>query len=275
MRTLEDNLPALASDFGLTKGQLEAYQRDGHITLRQVLTREEAAIYRPFITDAVQDFKRRHAKPLAERDTYGKAFLQVGNLWENDENVKRFVFSRRLAGIAAQLMGAAGTRLYHDQALYKEGRGGLTPWHQDQFYWPLDTNQTITLWMPLVPVDDSMGVMRFASGSHKDGFLGHLPISDKSEATFQQYVADKGFTITSGGPMMPGDCTFHSGWTLHSAPPNQTDMMREVMTIIYYADGVKVLEPDNGNRKHDRDRFLPGLKGGDLAVSKFTPLLYP
>ena len=35
-------------------------------------------------------------------------------------------------------------RLYHDQALFKEAGGGITPWHQDQHYWPLDTDRTIT-----------------------------------------------------------------------------------------------------------------------------------
>ena len=37
-----------------------------------------------------------------------------------NEQVKEFVFSRRLAGIAAQLLGVHAVRLYHDQALYKE-----------------------------------------------------------------------------------------------------------------------------------------------------------
>jgi hypothetical protein len=40
--------------------------------------------------------------------------------------------SRRLAGIAAQLMGVDSVRLYHDQALFKESGGGRTPWHCDQ-----------------------------------------------------------------------------------------------------------------------------------------------
>jgi ectoine hydroxylase-related dioxygenase (phytanoyl-CoA dioxygenase family) len=44
---------------------------------------------------------------------------------------------------------------------------GITPWHQDQLYWPLDTGSTVTMWMPLVEVVPEMGCMRLASGSHK------------------------------------------------------------------------------------------------------------
>jgi hypothetical protein len=44
----------------------------------------------------------RETRPIEERDTYGKAFLQVMNLWVTDDAVKQFVFIKRLAGIAAQ-----------------------------------------------------------------------------------------------------------------------------------------------------------------------------
>ena len=40
-----------------------------------------------------------------------------------------------------RLLQTPGVRMYHDQALYKEAGGGYTPWHVDQFYWPLDDGQ--------------------------------------------------------------------------------------------------------------------------------------
>jgi hypothetical protein len=43
--------------------------------------------------------------PLAERDTYNKAFLQVTNLWRHDATVRELVFSRRLVRLAATLLG--------------------------------------------------------------------------------------------------------------------------------------------------------------------------
>ena len=46
---------------------------------------------------------------MADRDTYAKAFIQVGNLWQKGPAARRFTFSRRLAGIAAALLGTAGT----------------------------------------------------------------------------------------------------------------------------------------------------------------------
>jgi len=268
-----DNLPDLSADYALSAEQIENYRRDGHVLLRGVASQEEIAAYRPVLQAAVERY-RTETRPMEERDTYGKAFLQITNLWENDEAVRRFVFARRFARIAAELMGVDGVRLYHDQALFKEPGGGHTPWHQDQYYWPLDTNHTITMWMALVDVAPEMGPMTFASGSHREGFLGHTEISDESEERFRRFVAERGFPLHPCGAMQAGDATFHSGWTLHRAPGNSTDRMRAAMTIIYFADGVRLLEPDNKNRVADLERWHPGQKPGELAASPLNPLLY-
>jgi len=270
--TLSD-LPDLTSDYAVPPERVADYRRDGHVLLRAVCSPEEIAAYRQVIVDAVTRFNTE-TRPLEERDTYGKAFLQITNLWEIDEAVRRFVFGRRFAKIAAELMGVDGVRIYHDQALFKEAGGGHTPWHQDQYYWPLDTDNMITLWMPLVDATVDMGTMTFASGSHRQGFLGHIEISDRSEETFRQFVRERGFPLDSCGAMAAGDASFHSGWTLHSAPGNATETTREAMTIIWYADGAKLTEPDNKNRWADLERWYPGQKPGEVAAGPLTPLVY-
>jgi len=271
--TLLADLPELSEEYPLSAEQIASYQRDGHIVLRGVASAREVAAYRPYILEAVKRLNMEQ-RPLAARDTYGKAFLQIMNLWEKDEAVRRFVLARRFARIAAELMGVAGVRLYHDQALFKEAGGGLTPWHQDQHYWPLETDHTITMWMPLVAVTPEMGTMTFASGSQRQGYLGDLPISDQSEEVLRRYVEERGFTLVNHGRMTAGDATFHAGWTLHSAPGNSSAVTREVMTIIYFADGARVAEPDNKNRARDLARWLPGLRAGDRAASPLNPLVY-
>lgn len=49
-------------------------------------------------------------RALQERDTYGKAFLQIMNLWEADEDVKKFTLAKRFAKIAADLLGVENVR---------------------------------------------------------------------------------------------------------------------------------------------------------------------
>ncbi|MBI2434023.1 MAG: phytanoyl-CoA dioxygenase family protein [Candidatus Hydrogenedentes bacterium] len=268
-----ESLPDLSTDYALSPAQVAQFQRDGHILLRQLCTSEQVAAFRPLFREAVRE-RSLHYKPMAERDSYGKAFLQIMNLWRDEEPLRRFVFSRRLAKVAAELMEVEGTRLYHDQALYKEPGGGHTPWHQDQHYWPLETSKTITMWMPLVDITEEMGTMYFASGSHTEGYFGDSAIENDADGEWSAFIQKRGWKIVNHGAMRAGDATFHTGWTLHGASGNASDRMREVMTVIYYADGTKVMKPDNKYRQNDLDAWIPGGLPGEPAASPLNPLLY-
>jgi len=131
--TAQKNLMPLDDAREVTSAQREEFRENGHILIRGVLSPDEAAVYRPVIADAVKRL-RTEKRRLSERDTYGKAFLQIMNLWRVDEGVRRLVLARRLGKMAADLLGVGNVRIYHDQALFKEPGGGPTPWHQDQYY---------------------------------------------------------------------------------------------------------------------------------------------
>lgn len=270
---LEKQEVNLQESYELSSELVRKYSADGHVCVRGLATPEEVAHYGAAIRSTVYRM-HKSSLPLHARDTYGKAFIQVTNLWENDEMVRRFVLARKFAHVAAQLMGVKGVRLYHDQALFKEPGGGHTPWHQDQVYWPIDSPNTVTMWMPLVPVSEEMGSMTFASGSHEIGYINKMVISDESHRTLQQYIDGKGFERVTHGAMVAGDATFHAGWTLHSAPGNPTDRMREIMTIIYVADGERVGQADSNARKGDLASWFPGLSTGDLIQTDKNPLVY-
>jgi ectoine hydroxylase-related dioxygenase (phytanoyl-CoA dioxygenase family) len=266
-------MPLLESDHALDAETIEAFRRDGHTVVRNLIDADECAVFVP----AIEAAARQHAferRPLAERDTYGRAFLQVPNLWAHDPAVRRFVTARRFAKVAAELMGVDGVRLYHDQALFKEPGGGHTPWHQDQNYWPLATEHTITMWMPLVDVDESMGAMTFASGTHRMGALGEHLIGDPSQAYFDEMVRERDLPLASHAPFRAGDATFHAGWTLHSASANVSSTMRAVMTVIYFADGTLVGEIDHPARKLDQQWWLGGRETGRPADGPNNPVLY-
>jgi ectoine hydroxylase-related dioxygenase (phytanoyl-CoA dioxygenase family) len=266
--------PPLISAYELPDEAVSHFRENGHVFLPAVADAVELAFYRQAINSAADRFGQKNDTPMAQRDAYGKAFLQHMNLWTRDPATRAFVMGQRFARIAAQLMGVDGVRIYHDQALFKEPGGGFTPWHQDQYYWPVDTDHTITMWLPLVDLDESMGILRFASRSHLNGYLGTLPISEKSEEVFNQYILENGMEIAERTSMKAGDATFHCGWNLHSAPGNLSDRVREVMTIIWVADGCRVTEPVNPNQERDITRWLPGLKPGDPVASELNPVAW-
>lgn len=248
------------------------FWKNGHALVRHVATGEIVDEHRSAISAAVRRLSIK-TPALEDRSTYDKAFLQVTNLWQKDDAVKRFVFERKFAQIAADLLGVKKVRLYHDQALFKEPGGGHTPWHQDKYYWPLDTDKMITMWMPLVDIDKEMGMITFASGSHTLGAIDNVEISDESEQFYDRYVSEKRFPIEKADEMKAGDATFHLGWTIHSAGPNRSDRMREVMTIIYFADGAKITTPNSVHQSADLDTWFPGQRPGEIAGSELNPVM--
>ncbi len=249
------------------------FQRDGHVCIDALASATEVAAYRPHIDRAAEQL-RYDRRPLAERETYGRAFIQSMNLWRRDAAVAHFTLSRRFARVAAELMGVNGVRLYHDQALYKEPGGGFTPWHQDQTYWPLATTHTITMWMPLVDIPPQVGSMRFVSGSQRFGDLGMAGIGDDSQAYFEALIKARGFAVHTHGALRAGDATFHAGWTVHGAAGNPSTTLRSVMTVIYFADRTRIATPANDAQRADLKVWLADLAPGALAEGSKNPLLW-
>lgn len=243
---------------------------NGFVVLRDVMDPDYLEAVAPTIRVATRTYDR-NAKPLEERDTYGRAFTQVHNLWRRDPQISDLVLSPGLGEAAAHLMGCDGVRIYHDQALFKEPGGGHTPWHCDQFYWPLDTNKTITAWIPLQDTPHDMGPMAFAKGSHSFDQGRELQISDESERflskALQDYdVAQPSFRLS--------DVSFHSGWTFHHAGPNTTERVREAFTIIYMDKDARLTHPANAFERFDAKTWCPGIEPGEVVASDINPVVW-
>ena len=231
MNTLPESIrKKLEAPYTLTQDQLTFYQKNQFIKLKDVLDVETIAHFNAVISAQVEKMNTENTA-LEERSTYGKAFLQLFNLWRENEEVKSFIFCKRLGQIAAELMRVDGVRLYHDQALFKEGGGGITPWHADQYYWPLESDKTVTAWIPLQGTPLEMGPLEFSAGSHAIVEGRELEIGDESEAIIQKTLRVTDFEHVIEAFDI-GEVSFHSGWIFHRAGANVTNDMRKVMTII-------------------------------------------
>jgi ectoine hydroxylase-related dioxygenase (phytanoyl-CoA dioxygenase family) len=262
----------LDESFALAAGALEHFRVEGYVKLKQMFSHELLKFYGDAITRQVLRLNTL-TKPMAERSTYERAFLQVMNLWTKDEICRQFSFGKRLAGVAAELMGVKGVRIYHDQALYKEAGGGFTPWHADQYYWPLSNDNTCTAWVPLQTTPLEMGPLAFAARSHRFEFGRDLEISDESEARIREMLGAEKFTYVEE-PYEFGEVSFHSGWTFHRAGANSSSQARAVMTVIYMEDGIRLITPRNKHQQQDWETWLPGCKIGENANTKLNPVLW-
>lgn len=260
------------SPYPLTPSQIEQFERDGFIKLKDVLSPAELKHYGDEITRLTIALNTQDA-PLEERSTYDKAFLQVMNLWEHSALVKQFVMGQRLGRIAAELLRVRGVRLYHDQSLYKEPGGGITPAHADQYYWPLASDRTITAWVPLQAVPAEMGPLGFYARSQSVQFGRDLGISDESEEKISANMARHGFAFECGAFDL-GEVSFHLGWTFHKAGANVSGQARAVMTVIYMDADMQLAEALSPIQANDRDQWCPGVCPGEKIATAKNPLVY-
>ncbi len=262
----------LDSPYVLTQEQIVFYEQNRYIKLKQVLDSDTISHFNALINKKVEEMKQVDL-PLEERSTYGKAFLQLFNLWREDEGIKELIFSKRLAKIASDLMQVDSVRLYHDQALFKEAGGGITPWHADQHYWPLATDKTVTAWIPLQATPLEMGPLEFSASSHQIMEGRDLSISDESEIAIQKRlkVTDYRHVIE---PFDVGEVSFHSGWVFHRAGANSTNEVRKVMTIIYMDADMKLKKPSNEGQINDWHTWCPGAEIGKKIDTSLNPVLY-
>jgi ectoine hydroxylase-related dioxygenase (phytanoyl-CoA dioxygenase family) len=187
--------------------------------------------------------------------------------------VARFVMGRRLGHIAAQLLQVRGVRLYHDQSLYKEPGGGLTPAHADQYYWPLASDRTITAWVPLQAVPADMGPLGFYARSQSVEFGRDLGISDESEEKISANMARHGFEFCSG-PFDLGEVSFHLGWTFHKAGANVSAHARSVMTVIYMDADMRLAQTLSPAQENDRTQWCPGVQPGERIDTALNPMIF-
>lgn len=262
----------ITTSYPLTDDAVQRFANDGYLRLSGVLTPGTVEYYEEEITREILALNLARI-PLEERSTYHRAFLQVTNLWRRSQRAKELVFSRRLSEIASRLLRTNGVRLYQDQALYKEPSGGITPWHADQYYWPFNSDRTVTIWIPLQDTPLEMGSLEFARSSHRFEFGRDLPISDESEASLQKALAEQGF-VTDRAAYALGDASFHLGWTFHRAGRNLSTRPRRVMTIIYIDADIRVAEPANEAQQTDLEVLMPGAQVGDVPDTEMNPVLY-
>jgi ectoine hydroxylase-related dioxygenase (phytanoyl-CoA dioxygenase family) len=254
------------SQLNIKSDLIDYYAKNGFVKIENVVKKEFLPELRKIIQASVLLRKGKDERELKDKSQYEQSLLQCGYLCWDFPAVKDFVFSKRFAGIISDLMRVDQVRLWHDQALFKEPGGRITDAHQDCSYWPIAEPQlTATMWLALTDVPVEKGCLYFYPQTNDSNLKEYVDIFKNPHQPFHLKDSEKIFT-----PLKAGDATFHSGLTFHGASNNQTNEMREAMTIIYIKDGVTFDGSDERNKTHTS---CVGLNNGEIINTKFTPVL--
>ena len=256
----------LDSALPISAERVKYYNDFGFVKIENVIGKDFLPEVRKIIQASVLLRKGKDERELKDKSQYEQSLLQCGFLCWDFPAVKDFVFAKRFAGIVRDLMKVDHVRLWHDQALFKEPGGRITDAHQDCSYWPIAEPQyTATMWLALTDVPVEKGCLYFYPQTNDPNLKEYVDIFKNPHQPNILTNKEKIFV-----PLKAGDATFHSGLTFHGAGNNQTNEMREAMTIIYIKDGVTFDASDERNKTHTS---CVGLNNGEIINTKFTPVL--
>ena len=157
--------------------------------LRTAFARDGAAVVRGAFSSAWMDLVAKSVEanlaspgPFASENVQNAADHGVGDgqgcFWDDYVNWRRIpeleavIRGSPARHIAAVAMGSTTAQFFHDHVLVKEpGTSMATPWHQDAPYYFVDGGQTVSMWIPLEPVEEGKSTLRFLAGSHLWGGL--------------------------------------------------------------------------------------------------------
>ncbi|HZG57942.1 phytanoyl-CoA dioxygenase family protein [Paenibacillus sp.] len=249
-----------------TDEQVKYYRENGFVQIDDLLSSEELEELREYLDEAMGAAPANGLQTSQAGGAYFNVLNQRVNTWRDHGGMAKFVLSERFAGLAKQLTGASGIRLFHDHALFKMPHDSKpTPWHQDHGYWPMEPSGALSIWIALDDVDENNGCMMFVPKSQRIRNLKNVDFVEPHDL-FEEAdgAADRNTAVICR--MKAGSCTFHDGFTFHYAHANRTDRPRRALAIIYMPDGTV----SNG-KKHPvlPETLAPGVK---LAGALFPRL---
>lgn len=182
------------------------------------------------------------ANEYAANSNQGRFFDDYVN-WSRFDAYKTHALHGDLPRIALDLMQRNSGHFFHEHVLVKEpGNNQVTPWHNDEPYYSIDSQTNVSLWVPLDPITINIA-LRAIKGSHKWGkkfiprkFVDQSPYvgdADGYEPLPDAEQLDISSEIESF-PANPGDLVAFHFRTLHSAPATTThDGRRRVVSFRY------------------------------------------
>ena len=222
----------------ITPEMVEAFREEGFIRIPQVITPEEAAHYFDAATNTITRYRAEKTPSPESGYTDVDIFVQIVNIWKEDETLRTLTCHPNVGRIAEKLAGSR-MRLWHDHILCKMPHNDAsTEFHQDQPYWPhAECPHPVSAWIALCDVPVERGCMTFLPGSHRKTDLAVQHLDDPRSLFTICPELEYSPRVTM--PLKAGDCTFHHGRCAHMATPNFTDVARIAHVVIYMEEATR------------------------------------
>ncbi len=259
----------------------ETFARDGLAVVRGLISRQWLDLLAETAEEVSTAVKDKTALGAGEATSGGTVFSE--NAWTYNEKLKRFAFESGLARTAADAMGSREARLFETLTVYKQlGCDEGTGWHQDFPQHGMEGLQACSIWLSLDPVDERIGALRVAAGSHlgpwyDPPYLGAGREQDRvptEGGPTPNPDADPGrFPRIVSYATQPGDVLLFHPAALHMTRPNPSRARRRTFSIRFFGEDMR--RKASRMEWHAWLKELPLKDGDPMRSDERFPLLWP
>ncbi|MHA6796864.1 ectoine hydroxylase [Pseudonocardia bannensis] len=256
--------------------ELAAHERDGFVTVPQLLTPDEVAGYAAELDRLATD----PAVRADDRTIVEKTSQEVRSIFEVhriSEAIGRLVADERVAGRARQILGSE-VYVHQSRINYKPGfGGGGFYWHSDFETWHAEDGmpipRAVSISISLTENYAHNGCLMIMPGSHKTfvSCVGETPAEHYRESLKEQEIGtpDQG-SLTAlanrhGIAMLTGpagSATLFDSNCMHGSNSNITPYPRSNIFIVFNSVENQIVEP----------YYAPSRRPEYIAAREFTPV---
>lgn len=257
---------------------IEKYRRDGVVLLRNLLS-AQTIVELEYAVEQNMKSPGPWANEYAANSQQGRFFDDYVN-WMRFDAYKTHALIGALPQIALELMQTTSGRFFHEHVLVKEaGNNQVTPWHNDDPYYGVNSSNNVSLWVPLDPIPEKIALRAIKSRRDFDkNFIPRRFVDQTAYVTdargYEQFPESQQLdasTDIESFPAMPGDIVAFHFRTLHSAPATSNyEGRRRVVSFRYVdTDAVWATRPWKTSPPLEAHSLCPG----DLLVDERFPLI--
>lgn len=215
----------------------EAYERDGFAIIEHLFDEE----YMAEIDRAMERYVKQVVPYLPpDRVFYesggGGGIKSMSRMDEDDSFFADFKSHPKLIRLMADIFGTQKNQVVAESLQYfgkPAYEGSVTPWHQDNGFQHYNPPESLMIWLALRDVDEEMGCVVFAKGSHALGVVPHVPSGVLGFSQTVRDPPDPERFLEVKATMKRGSLSLHHCNMFHRSGPNKTDRPRPALSVNY------------------------------------------
>jgi ectoine hydroxylase-related dioxygenase (phytanoyl-CoA dioxygenase family) len=265
----------------MSKKLRNSFLSNGYVIVKKILSKDDINLVKSFSAEILSDFSKYTEmkslnykcwndpeftkKIMKFRKNYREFFSFFYDTVQSNIILKRICSKSSIVKNIKKILDISVNKISHSIAILRmdgpDDPRNIYDWHQERSYYPMNEDGNgIVVWIPLVNIEEKIGPLQAAIGSHKEGFLEPKIFKKKGFSTQKkvpsQYIKKYQNKLISI-KLNAGDAIFMHMNTFHRSGKNLSNLFRLSIVSRYHDVSKKDFRPfaDLGNYKYHNLNF--------------------